>query len=255
MAREMHVTMREARPVEGVGPAWGTEEAREHALALAREDRPSGVGVHSSAPYDVPGAPPELRALVGELVGWEQHRRNMAARGAAIDAGDPNPTRPRNQGVDADLRELALEQLEATPLGADLRRVGWRWLRWAAFEAPGSCARTLADMPSAGLALSRAREILDELIARGPAAVTPGAWSALHSAFDRPVSDTVGLNEHNAALWTLRHSLWADARLSSAGFGWSARCWCSQGGDALEGLRQLAALLAAAPAWPVEVSA
>jgi hypothetical protein len=238
-----------------VGPAWwGSADWRLAACTKAILDKPTELGVHNAAPYVVPGAPPELRSLVAELVSSEQGRRDMLVRLELIEAGQIDPPHRGCRGTDPDLRRLATELLEATAEGADLRVVSWRWLHWAAFTAPNSCADTLAGLGAANLALARARQLLEALIEGEDTARERAGWAACLVTTDRALLQGPN-HDHRMALWTLRHGLEVLPAMRPTSLAFAARCWVAQGGSPAEGLRHLATLLAAAPAWPVDVNA
>jgi len=165
-----------------VGPAWrGDASLREAALERARADRPTELGVYNRAPYDVPGAPAAIRAISSELLASEQARRDMAYRLEAFEMGVPDPPHNGCRGTDKDLRELAVELIDATALGADLRKVAREWLCWAfgaghaSLRAPlhGHAARNWAN--AGGAPIEGVRKLI-ELVASAP------AWPAEVSA-------------------------------------------------------------------------
>lgn len=242
------------------GPAWGgNARAREASLELG--DRPRCTGLRFPPPLVVPGAPDGLAAIAGELIGGEQHRRDMRHRDEAL-VGLEGEERARavqdlpkcgERGVDEDLRALGHAFIAAVPVGADLRLVPWRWLRWAALDASPSVRSVLAAVPRAAALLEQLPRALEALAGEGSFAVS--GWGVL----DREVlavQDEVRL--YLPAYWAcavIRFAFSALPGRQGQAFHFAASAWFYMGGDVAAGLRELTRLTAEAPAWPAEVSA
>lgn len=135
-----------------IGPAWGGDpEARERALDAARNKPPTGTPPQRRfVGFEVPGAPPILRDLVGQLLAQEHFSRGLAARfkalDAARDAGEPVAAvaavrRWYEFPTATELLDLELELIAAPPVGSDLRGVWPAWLGWMGhpqFDRPGA---------------------------------------------------------------------------------------------------------------------
>lgn len=202
------------------GPAFGgAEEIKADQLKHAETRR--WERMKPAAPLWGRWIPRGLSALQGALVGSHQG------------ALEPDAA-----------RDFAVRITEATPVGADLRRVWWAWWLWAyedkiqgALEADGfdDIAR------DAGIVFGIAADL-------GPEMADASEWNGIRrECWIERYARGVGTLEYDRthALWATSNAAWPDERHAR----YAARSAIRAGVDPLQATEQLVEQLALAPQW------